>query len=65
MGLDIIDNKAYIKYSQGEESMVSSGTIIDLEQKNKFKMSPQKWIKELELLQVRTNENNKILIENK
>ena len=31
MGLDIIDNKAYIKYSQGEESMVSSGTIIDLD----------------------------------
>ena len=32
---------------------------------NKFKMSPQKWIKELELLQERINENNKILIENK
>lgn len=31
MGLDIIDNKAYIKYSEGEESMVSSGTIIDLD----------------------------------
>ena len=31
MGLDIIDNKAYIKYSQGEESMDTLGTIIDLD----------------------------------
>ena len=31
MGLDIIDNKAYIKYSQGEESMDALGTIIDLD----------------------------------
>ena len=31
MGLDIIDNKAYIKYSEGEESMVALGTIIDLD----------------------------------
>ena len=31
---------------------------------NKFKLSSQKWIKELELLQERINENNKILIEN-
>ena len=31
MGLDIIDNKAYIKYSQGEESMNALGTIIDLD----------------------------------
>ena len=37
MGLDIIDNKAYIKYSQGEESMDALGTIIDLDQKNKYK----------------------------
>ena len=31
MGLDIIDNKAYIKYIEGEESMVALGTIIDLD----------------------------------
>ena len=31
MGLDIIDSKAYIKYSQGEESMDALGTIIDLD----------------------------------
>lgn len=31
MGLDIIDNKAYIKYSEGEESMAALGTIIDLD----------------------------------
>lgn len=31
MGLDIIYNKAYIKYSEGEESMVALGTIIDLD----------------------------------
>ena len=31
MGLDIIDNKAYIKYSEGEESMDTLGTIIDLD----------------------------------
>ena len=31
MGLDIIDNKAFIKYSEGEESMDVLGTIIDLD----------------------------------
>lgn len=30
IGLEILDNKAYIRYSDGEESMNSLGTIIDL-----------------------------------
>ena len=30
IGLDIIDDKAYIRYSDGEESMQSLGTVIDL-----------------------------------
>jgi len=30
IGLDIIDDKAYIKYSEGEESIESAGTVIDL-----------------------------------
>lgn len=30
-GLDVIDDKAYIKYSDGEESMNNLGMIIELE----------------------------------
>lgn len=30
IGLDVIDDKAYIKYSEGEESIESAGTVIDL-----------------------------------